>query len=47
MPYANDPDGLAGNTIEKSVWRQDDLAVREVGELRKDTTGLGKPFQAA
>ncbi len=47
MPYADDPNGVTGNAIEKSVRGNDDLAVKEVGKLRKDTTGVGKPFQPA
>jgi hypothetical protein len=47
VPYADDPDGLACNAIEKAVWGHDDLTVREIREFRKDTTGLGKPLQPA
>jgi hypothetical protein len=45
MPYADDPDGLAGNAIEEAVRGHDDLAIGKVEEFGKGTTRLGKPLQ--
>jgi len=44
MPDADNPDGLVHNTIEEAVWGDDDLTIRKVGKLGKDTARFGKPW---
>jgi hypothetical protein len=38
MPRCDDPNGFARDAIEEAVWRDDDLPIRKIGELRKDAT---------
>lgn len=42
MPHGDDPYGPAGDAMEEAVRGDNDLAIRKIGELRKDAPRLGE-----
>ena len=46
MPYRHNPDRFPVDSIRKSVWSDNDLAMRKIGKLRYRATGIRKLLQA-
>ncbi len=47
MPYGDDPDRPSFETIEKSIWRDNDFMIIEVRKFGDDTSRKREFFEAA